>query len=52
LILVGVETGPENSADLNYSEALWSGMRRFDTEQESFFKDFRLADYDQFEVLP
>jgi len=51
LILVGVEAGSDNSQSLNYSEALWSGMRRFDTEQDSFFKDFRLADYDQFEVL-
>ena len=51
LILVGVEAGSENSDSLNYSEALWSGMRRFDSEQDSFFKDFRLADYDQFEVL-
>lgn len=51
LILVGVESGLDNGSDLNYDEALWSGMRRFDTEQESFFKDFRLADYDQFEVL-
>lgn len=51
LIMVGVDADAENSADLNYDEALWSGMRRFGTEQESFFKDFRLADYDQFEVL-
>lgn len=51
LIMVGVEAGLENSEGLNYDEALWSGMRRFDSEQESFFKDFRLADYDQFEVL-
>lgn len=50
LILVGVAAG-ENSENINYDEALWSGMRRFDSEQESFFKDFRLADYDQFEVL-
>jgi len=51
LIMVGVEAGSEDSENLNYDEALWSGMRRFDSEQESFFKDFRLADYDQFEVL-
>lgn len=51
LIMVGVEAGSKDSANLNYDEALWSGMRRFDSEQESFFKDFRLSDYDQFEVL-
>lgn len=51
LILVGVEGNPENAGEIDYDEALWSGMRRFDSEQENFFKDFRLADYDQFEVL-
>lgn len=51
LILVGVQAADANNPDINYDEALWSGLRRFETEQESFFKDFRLADYDQFEVL-
>lgn len=51
LILVGVQAEDTNNPDINYDEALWSGLRRFETEQESFFKDFRLADYDQFEVL-
>ncbi|MEL7452569.1 MAG: hypothetical protein AAGJ50_04265, partial [Pseudomonadota bacterium] len=48
LILVGVEG---DTAGVNYDEALWSGMRRFEAEQEGFFRDFRLADYAQFEVL-
>ena len=51
LILVGVRAADAENPNLDYDEALWSGLRRFETEQESFFKDFRLADYDQFEVL-
>ena len=51
LILVGVEEFTDEDRDINYDEALWSGMRRFDREQDNFFRDFRLADYDQFEVL-
>ena len=51
LIIVGVEEFSGDDRDINYDEALWSGIRRFDTEQDNFFRDFRLADYDQFEVL-
>ncbi len=51
LILVGVEKFADGDKDINYDEALWSGMRRFDSEQDNFFRDFRLSDYDQFEVL-
>lgn len=48
LILVGVESAV---GDVNYDEAMWSGMRGFEAEQEGFFRDFRLSDYDQFEML-
>ncbi len=48
ILLVGVN-GSEDG--INYDEALWSGMRRFDAGEDGFFRDFRLADYDQFEVL-
>lgn len=48
VILVAVDSATD---DVNYSDALWSGMRRFEEEQQGFFRDFRLADYDQFEVL-
>ncbi len=48
ILLVGVN-GSEDGID--YNEALWSGMRRFDAGEDGFFRDFRLADYDQFEVL-
>lgn len=51
IILVGVEGNADQDGAIDYDEALWSGMRRFESEQESFFRDFRLADYDQFEVL-
>ncbi len=48
VILVAVDSATD---DVDYSDALWSGMRRFEAQQEGFFRDFRLADYDQFEVL-
>ncbi|MEL6324831.1 MAG: hypothetical protein AAGJ29_11950 [Pseudomonadota bacterium] len=48
VILVGVDSA---TGEVNYDEALWSGMRRFEETQQGFFRDFRLADYDQFEVL-
>ena len=48
ILLVGVN-GSE--AGINYDEALWSGMKRFDAGEDGFFRDFRLADYDEFEVL-
>lgn len=48
ILLVGVR---DSEQGINYDEALWSGMRRFDAGEDGFFRDFRLADYDQFEVL-
>lgn len=51
LILVGVEAASDENGRINYDEALWSGMRQFAAEQEDFFRDFRLADYDQFELV-
>jgi len=48
ILIVGVNGSEEG---INYDEALWSGMRRFDAGEDGFFRDFRLADYDQFEVL-
>lgn len=51
VILVGAQGETGDTGPVNYDEALWSGLRRFEAEQESFFRDFRLADYDQFEVL-
>ena len=48
LLLVGVSAADEN---VDFNEALWSGLRGFEAQQRSFFRDFRLTDYDQFEVL-
>ncbi|MEO0883811.1 MAG: hypothetical protein AAFY34_13925 [Pseudomonadota bacterium] len=48
LILVGVSAA---ESGVNFSEALWSGLQGFDAEQRSFFRDFRLSDYDEFEIL-
>jgi len=48
LILVSVSAAEDG---VNFSEALWSGLQGFDAEQRSFFRDFRLSDYDQFEIL-
>ncbi|MEM9669021.1 MAG: hypothetical protein AAF950_08865 [Pseudomonadota bacterium] len=48
LILVSVSAA---EGGVNFSEALWSGLQGFDAEQRSFFRDFRLSDYDEFEIL-
>lgn len=48
LILVSVSAAEDG---VNFSEALWSGLQGFDAEQRSFFRDFRLSDYDEFEIL-